>query len=104
MIKSSCMEKCHILVGSIRDNSEIHLARLHKNAEDSMKKFSEREAEINDRIFNCSAKAKRKKQNLVKMLQRERKKNLKSIGSLQDKISYWKTSPRNYSVILEKFC
>lgn len=104
MIKSSCMEKCNVLVGSIRDNSEIYLTKLHTDTEDSKKKFNRREVNLENRIASCSVRAKIKKVNLIQMLQREKKKNLKSLTNLQDKINYWQSSPKNYSVILEKFC
>jgi len=103
MIKSSCMEKCNILVGSVRDNSEIYLAKLHTDIDDSKKKFAEKESQISSRINRCSPNAKRKKSNLIKMLKREKQKSTRSLSKIQNKIDYWKSSPRNYSVILEKF-
>jgi hypothetical protein len=102
MIKSSSMRKCNVLVGSVRDNSEINLEQLRDKKRSAINTFRLRGENLKRRINLCSKSAPKRLQSLKRTLGRERGLNAKKIKKLQDRIQYWEKSPKNYSIVLEK--
>ena len=102
MIKSSCMEKCNILVGEIINNNHINLKKLSNEKHSIIHKFAKRHYELQENFKKCSKKAKKKRSSILKIIENESNKKETKLRKNIKREDYWKNTPAKYSIQLER--
>jgi hypothetical protein len=101
MIKSTCLNNCNLVFGFVSVNNEIHLESLEEKYSSVKAKSDAREREIKRKIAQCTAKAIKKRENLSSLLEREMSRYQSRLEKINNKISYWKSTPEKYTISLE---
>lgn len=102
MKKESAMMKAIPLIGNITNNSQESIDTIN---EEIMKKLIEKDKRINElnkRLEKTSDKAKKKKEDLQKIIQNETNRFDKLINKLSQRKEYWNENS-SYSFIFERF-
>ena len=101
MKKDKAMEHCSVLWGAALCRNQEMIASIEKQIKESITALESRVLEISMRISACSDRAVKKRQRLVKMLNRETERYEKKIKKLTGKKDYWKSIPPQYAFNLE---
>jgi len=101
MKKDKAMERCRVLWGEALCRNQEMIASIENKIKESVGDMDSRVLEISARISACSDRAVKKRQRLVKMLNRETARYEKKIKKLTSKKSYWQSVPPQYTFNLE---
>jgi len=101
MKKEKAMKRCRVLWGSALCRNHSMIDSIEKKIRKSVSDLDIRVLEISGRISACSDRAVKKKQNLIRMLDRETSRYEKKIKKLSKKRDYWKTITPQFTFNLE---
>ena len=98
MRKSEAMKKCTVLHGNVSNKSNRHIKKYMSELEKEIARNSERLADLNRRLVESSAGA--KKRSISSMISNESSRHAIKKSNLLKKISYWNSSTPQYEIKL----
>ena len=98
MKKSSAMEKCTVVHGSVNNKSNRHVLKYMRDLEIEIKKSTKRIAELSQRLNGSSTPAKKK--DIARMIKNESTRHSNKKEKLTQKIRHWRESTTQYEIKL----